>query len=121
MRDECRIERPGLPVLDQVTLKLIPGPSTVLYQGKCRVGSSGESGAGEALETIKHAGERQIYEVSLVISVPVAVRGVRVDDRVVITSSPLDPEVTGRNFLVQGVTAKSHATARRLVCREMTA
>lgn len=87
---------------------------TAVYTGPCRVKPSGNQAG-----TVEAAGQ----DVSLwpfVVSVPMAVTTVLVDDLVTVSTSTLDPQLVGKVFRVKYVEMGSHVTARRLGCEVRT-
>jgi hypothetical protein len=113
MADACSIATPGSgePVLDPNTGQLTYPGSTAGYTGKCRIRPVSESAVA--------AGERLIVLTRYVVSIPMSADA-KVDDRVTVTSSVLDPSLAGRVFRVVGVARGTHVTARRLDCEEET-
>lgn len=114
MVDSCRIDRPGEPVLDPATGASIT-PTALVYVGSCRVQVT------DFTEARPEAGQRAWTVTRATISVPITVLGVRVGDVVTVTTSSLDPDLTGRSWRVAASVDKTHATARRLLCEEVPA
>lgn len=115
MVDTCLIEhRTGTSALDETTGRYTDTWTTV-YSGKCRI---------QARDVIRtptaESGERLVTLKVLTCSVPMSVTGVKVDDRVTVTASALDPDLTNRAFRVADLFHKTHATARRLAIEEIT-
>jgi hypothetical protein len=111
MTDACTIGRPAGQVVDPDT-GAVTDTTTPVYIGACRVKptavQSGESAAGE----------RVIIMRSYVVTVPMAVAGVRVGDVVTVTACPLDPALAGTVLRVRDIAKGSQITARRIVCEE---
>lgn len=115
MTDRCRIERPadGPGPWDPVAKRHTPPVPTTVWAGRCRVQRPALAVAG--LE----AGDRLGSVETVEVQVPVAVSGVDVGDVVVIVASG-DPALVERRLQVRSDPAKTHATARRLRCEEVT-
>lgn len=115
MTDTCTITRPsGTPTLDPDTGDYTGGGTITVYSGACRVKPRISRGPGDQVE----AGERPVQIWPYVVSLPIAATGVEVDDDVMVDSSALDPELTGRGLVVKTIEAGSQITARRLGCVE---
>lgn len=115
MTDTCTITRPsGTPVLDPDTGDYTGGGTTTVYSGPCRVKPRVSRGPGDQVE----AGERPVQVWPYVISLPIDVTGVEVDDLVTVTTSALDAALVGRQLVVKNIEAGSQITARRLGCVE---
>jgi hypothetical protein len=113
MVDTCIIDRKTGSVLDEATGKYIDTYATV-YEGPCRVQDSGL--AGHQVD----AGERPVELQTRTLQVPMAVTGVKVDDRVRITACKLDSDLVDRTFRIADLMHKTHATSRRLPIEEVT-
>lgn len=117
MVDTCRITRPGTgdPVRDPDTGELVPPPTVVVYEGKCRIKT--EVAAVEQFQS----GERQVNVVRFVCSVPVseATKDIRIGNRVEVLTSLLDPGLPGKEFIVGAGFVGSQITARRLPVDEV--
>lgn len=107
MVDACTIEYVSGTVRDEDAGTSTPTYSA-RYTGKCRVQAT------DTTQNPQDAGEVSWTLQNLIVSVPMSVTGVEVDDRVTITASVLDPDLVGRVFTVGGLAHKTHATARRL-------
>lgn len=112
MVDTCIIDRRSGSVLDEDTGQYVDTYTTV-YSGKCRIQVTDPGGRAA------DAGEQTSQIQSLVLQVPMTVSGVKVDDRVSLTASALDPDLVGRTFRVSDLMHKTHATARRLPVEEV--
>lgn len=112
MVDSCVITRPGSGdrVFDAETGTWSEPPPGTVYAGRCRVQVPALAPRGVDAAQVEWATAR------VVVSIPVAVVGVRPGHTVTITGSLLDPELAGRKVTVLDVPAKSHLTARRLQC-----
>ncbi|PZF98257.1 DUF6093 family protein [Micromonospora deserti] len=114
MVDTCLIRRVTGTSTDPDTGQITPTFSTV-YSGKCRV-QQATANPGDTT-----TGDAELLMVPRVLWLPVASSpDVRAGDRVEMTASVYDPDLTGRRFVVRGEFAKSHATARRLGIEEVT-
>lgn len=110
--DTCTIQHPTGMTENLVTGVGTPTYSTV-YTGPCRV-QGGESASGQDIA------EAHLAVLSPILIVPIEVVGVVEGDVVTITASRHDPELVGRVFRINGPHHKSHATARRFTCTEVT-
>lgn len=116
MVDACTITRPATAHTTDPTTGAVSYASGSLYTGKCRVQML-QGTRGDALE---QATERAISVQDAIVSVPMTVTGLRVDDVVTVTASVLDPDLVGRPYRVTSMTRKTYLTARRLICQEVT-
>ncbi|PRY56442.1 DUF6093 family protein [Glycomyces artemisiae] len=114
MVDTCTIRRPTGTVTDPVTAE-VTTTYDVLYSGqKCEVQSKGYWGeAREVAEAFKNV-------LALEVKLPIAVLGLNVDDEITVDASVHEPDLVGRVFHLKDLSHKSHATARRVLCREVT-
>lgn len=114
MVDACVIERLAGQTFDETSGTYVDTWSEV-YAGKCRVQAQDvlrvpEEQAGEQLYVLRRA----------TLSVPMSVTDVRVDDRVTVTASALDPDLANRVYRVTDLAHKTYLTARRLPIEEVT-
>lgn len=114
MVDTCTVTRLAGEVTNEDTGVVTPTTSTV-YTGRCRVQQS-QLGADS---TPADPGEAYVRVVAFEVQLPMSVVGVRVQDVITITASPLDPDLVGRAFNVLGLAHKTHATARRIQVQEV--
>lgn len=115
MVDACTIRRPsGTGTTDPVTG--VPSQSyTTLYTGKCRVQQQ------VAIARPHDVGEDKVWLVRFDLQLPMATSaGLEVGDRVTITTSVNDPDLTGRVFAVNELAHKTEATSRRIGIIEVT-
>jgi hypothetical protein len=113
MVDACTITREVGRTTDPdtgVTTKTL----TQLYSGKCRVQQPGRMARPEQV------GEAQVYQLLVDVQLPMSVTGLAVGDVVTITASSLDGDLVGRHFWLKDLAHKSHMTARRVGCEEVT-
>jgi hypothetical protein len=115
MQDACTIIRDAGTTYDPVTGYPTPA-TTEVYTGKCRV----QLGALGASASSRDVGEAALLLLRLDVQLPMSVAGVRVGDVVEVTASAHDPDLPGRRFRVRDLFHKTHATARRLGCEEIT-
>ena len=118
MVDACSVTRAGAdaaafnPATGGYTQ---PDPVDV-YAGKCRVQVT------DALnEQTPEYGGREVTLQQAIVSVPIDATGIQVGDVVTITAANYDPELVGVTYRVLAIHRKTHATARRLRCEEVTA
>jgi hypothetical protein len=115
MADACTIRRAsGSGTTDPVTG--VPSQAyTTLYTGKCRVQQQ------VAIARPHDVGEDKVWLVRFDLQLPMATSaGLEVGDRVTITASVADPDLTGRVFMVNELAHKSEATSRRVGIIEVT-
>jgi hypothetical protein len=115
MADACTIRRAsGSGTTDPVTG--VPSQTyTTLYTGKCRVQQQ------VAIARPHDVGEDKVWLVRFDLQLPMATSaGLEVGDRVTITASVADPDLTGRVFMVNELAHKSEATSRRVGIIEVT-
>jgi hypothetical protein len=115
MADACTIRRAsGSGTTDPVTG--VPSQTyTTLYSGKCRVQQQ------VAIARPHDVGEDRVWLVRFDLQLPMATSaGLEVGDRVTITASVADPDLTGRVFMVNELAHKTEATSRRVGIIEVT-
>lgn len=111
MQDACTINRPDTTgVLDEDTLQYVTTAGAEVYEGPCRVKPRDNE------DRVVHAGEQPVSLWPYIVSVPMSVTAVALDDLVTITGSDLDPALVGLVLRVRQVLAGTHLTARRLGC-----
>lgn len=115
MVDTCTIGTPGAASFDSNTGTYTPPIITPVYTGKCRVQVVDSLNAGTP-----EVGERELTIQNLILQVPISATGIQVGHVAEITAAALDPELVDRRYQVVATHAKTHATARRLQCREVT-
>lgn len=114
MVDACTITRSaGNAGLNEVTGRTVPRATTV-YSGPCQVQVP------DTQPQTPEVGERTATVQRLTVKIPVSVTGVRVGDRVTLTTAALDGDLAGRTYRVAGLHDKTYATSRRLACEETT-
>lgn len=113
MGDACTVQRSsGSDTTNPVT-GVGTTTYTTLYTGKCRVQQNSVTGSRHDI------GQDSTLTQPFIVSVPTAVTGLKVGDRVTITSAA-DADLVGRVFLVGAVVHKANLTARRLGVEEIT-
>lgn len=109
MLDACTIDHPlGEPEFDEGDDAYVT-PVSELYAGACKVKPNGTDRQVEA------AGE-SVTLWPFIVSLPMSVEDVEVDDIVTVTASALDPSLVGLELRVRQVAQGSFVTARRLGC-----
>lgn len=86
-----------------------------LYTGVCRF----QAGAGSVART-EDVGEAYLRLLRVEVQLPMSVTGLEVGDEVTCTASVHDADLPGRRFLIRDLAHKTHATARRIRCEEVT-
>jgi hypothetical protein len=111
MTDTCTIAE-GDQVYDPVTDSYVPADGATRYAGACTV--TARDNADRQVE----AGAETVSLWPIIVSVPMSVTTVQVDDVVTVTESRLDAALVGARFRVRQVPTGSFLTARRLGCEE---
>lgn len=110
MQDSCTITAGAAEqVYDPGTDAYVTPAGASRYSGACRVKPQD---AGREVE----AGAETVSLWPFLVSIPMSVTGVELDDLVTITASPLDPSLVGLVLRVRQVAQGSHLTARRIAC-----
>lgn len=104
MRDTCTIRRVTSTTTDDFSGNVTPTYAT-LYTGKCRVQQSTPTA------TRVDAGQDSVLLLALTVQLPMSATGLQVGDQITIDTS-IDPDLTGRVFLVESLAHKTDATAR---------
>jgi hypothetical protein len=107
MVDACTIDRPGVPATDPTTGVVTPALTTV-YMGVCKVQGL------DPQERTREAGGYIFTVQRYRVDVPVGAYSPEVGDLVTITSSTLDPYLSGP-LRVVALLHKTFATAYRLM------
>lgn len=116
MADTCVITRAGEgPVFDPSTGTYTDAAGGPVYDGPCRVQVTDSLNA-----RTPEAGGDLVTVQQLVLQVPVAATGVKVGDVATLITAKHDPDLINRKYRVVATHAKTHATARRLQCEEIT-
>lgn len=111
--DTCTIRRVIGTTTDPNSGVVTPTYSTLYTGQRCRVQQRAEA-------TPAEAGEAHLEILPVEVQLPMAVVGLAVDDEIVVTASAHDADLVGRVLLVRSLAHKTHATARRVGCRERT-
>ena len=110
MVDACTItRRTGLGAINETTGQYTPTSSTI-YTGACRVKPRDNA------DRVAQYGQEVVSFWPYVVSVPISVSTVDLDDVVTITASALDSSLVGLSLRVREVLSGTHLTARRLSC-----
>lgn len=113
MVDACTIERKTGESTSTTTGAVTP-TYTTLYTGKCRI----QQRSTEA--RVEDNAEQYDRMLRLEVQLPMAVTGLKVDDRVTVTASVYDADLVGRQVWIRHLFHKTHATARRVVAEELS-
>lgn len=112
MTDECVITRAGAAAFDESDGSWSPAAGVTIYDGPCRVKEFGETqGSRVVIGSIDESLSRYV------VTVPVSVIDVAVDD-VITVGSTVDEALDGRVFVVVAVPAKSWPIDRDLLVEE---
>lgn len=117
MQDTCTVTRPGdgAPVFNESTGKYDPPAPVTLYAGKCRVQVP------NVAESVQDSGDRAWTVQDALVMLPVVgSESIAVGNTVRIDSCALDADLVGAKYTVTALHHKSHATARRLRCKEVS-
>lgn len=116
MVDACTITGGGgEPAWDDSAGEWTTSAGSTVYAGKCRVQVP------NVAEQNADAGEREWTIQAAIVSLPVAgSEAVQVGHVITITDCPWDVSLEGVTFRVTAEHRKTHATARRLRCEELT-
>jgi hypothetical protein len=113
MVDTCVISRRGTTgAFNETTGAYDVGASTEIYAGPCRVKPRDNA------DRVVQYGEQAVSFWPYIVSVPMSVTNVGLNDIVTITASELDPALFGLSLRVREVLVGTHLTARRLSCEE---
>jgi hypothetical protein len=112
MVDTCVISRSSGSGTFNETTGAYSGSSTEVYAGKCRVKPRDNA------DRVVQYGQEAVSFWPFIVSVPMSVTTVALDDVVTITDSALDPALFGLSLRVREVLSGTHLTARRLSCEE---
>jgi hypothetical protein len=107
MVDTCTITRAAQGTFNETTLVYDSNTSTTVYTGKCRVKPRDNA------DRVVQFGQEAVSLLPYVVSVPMSVEGVAIDDLVTVTNSVLDPELVGKVLRIRQTFVGSHITARR--------
>ena len=113
MVDACTITRVTGRTTDTTTGEVTDTTST-LYTGACRVQQQTADARREDV------GEDRLLLLRIEVQLPMSVTGLQVGDRITITASAHDADLLGRVFRAHDLAHKTHATARRVQCLEVT-
>ncbi|TBL44245.1 hypothetical protein EYA84_02035 [Verrucosispora sp. SN26_14.1] len=113
MADECLIRRRTGKATDPVTAVVTPTYATV-YEGRCRVQQPTSAAREET------PGQAVLLMLRFELQVPVSAVGIAADDEVLLTKAAHDPDLLNREFVVRGLSHKSHPVMRRVEVEERT-
>ncbi|WP_432050309.1 DUF6093 family protein [Verrucosispora sp. NA02020] len=113
MADECLIRRRTGEATDPTTGEVTPTYATV-YEGRCRVQQPTSAAREET------PGQAMLLMLRFELQVPIAATGIAADDEVLLTASAHDPDLLGREFVVRGLSHKTHPVMRRVEVEEPT-
>lgn len=113
MVDTCRIVRVTNGAVDENTGRIAQAEQ-VIYEGVCRMQNQ------RAQSRAEEVGEDRPLLLPLEVQLPMTVTYLRVGDRITITASLNDDDLTGRTFQLRDLAHKTEATARRVRVEEVT-
>ena len=113
MVDACTITRGNdTQTFDPETGEYVTTPGATVYTGPCRVKPRDNS------DLVVEVGGQNVTLLPYIVSVPIEAVVFKVDDRVTVTASQLDPSLVGLKLRVKETIAGSHLSARRLGCEQ---
>ncbi|MGC5033075.1 DUF6093 family protein [Micromonospora sp. DT229] len=113
MVDECVVRRRTGAVTDPDTAVVTP-EYTVVYVGKCRIQQPTSAAREES------PGQAVLLMLRFELQVPISAVGIAADDEVLLTASQFDPDLVDREFVVRGLSHKTHPVMRRVEIEERT-
>lgn len=114
MTDACTIVREGEPVYDPDTNEVEVSTEEV-YAGRCRVQVT------DSLDVrVVDFGGQAVNTSRVTVAIPVGSAQVAPEDVVTITAAAHNDQLVGKVYRVEGAPEKTHATAIRLRCQEVT-
>jgi hypothetical protein len=117
MVDACTITRKVSEVTDSDTGVVTPTYTTI-YTGVCRVKQRSQTGVVGGRP--KDVGEAYNLLLAIELQLPNSVPTINAEDRVTITASVHDPDLVGRVFHIRGLSHRTHGSAKRYPCFEIT-
>lgn len=114
MVDECTVRRRTGETTDPLTGEVAPTYAVILTGQKCKVQTRGNWGES------RDVGEAARVILSLEVHFPITVVALEVRDEITIDAAVHDPDLVGRVLRVKDLHHKSFATARRVMCQEVT-
>lgn len=114
MVDRCTVRRVTGKTTNTSTGEVTPTYAVVMTNQACKVQARGNWGES------RDVGEANLVILSIEVHFPVAITSIDTRDEITIDASVHDPDLVGRVFRVRDIHHKSFATARRLMCQEVT-
>lgn len=114
MVDTCTVRRPIGETTHPDTGAVTTAYETLLTDQKCEVQSRGYWGES------RDVGQANLIVLVLEVKFPISVLGLNVEDEITMTAAVHEPDLVGRVFRLKDLSHKSYATARRVLCREVT-
>ena len=114
MVDTCTVRRITGETTHPTTGAVTPVYTVALAGQKCKVQLRGNWG--EA----RDVGEANLVVIPVEVHFPITVVGLETRDEITIDASVHDPDLVGRVLRIKDLHHKSYATARRVVCQEVT-
>lgn len=115
MVDTCTIAAgAATEVYDEATDTYVTPTGSLRYSGACKVKPR------DNVDRVVEAGAQTLSIWPYVVSVPMSVTTVELDDVITVTACPLDPALVGTRLRVRQATTGTYLTARRLGCEEQS-
>jgi len=114
MVDACTVRRVTGEATHPTTGAVTPTYSVILAGQKCKVQTRGNWGES------RDVGEAALVILSIEVHFPITVVALQTRDEITIDASVHDPNLVGRVLRVKDLHHKSYATARRVMCQEVT-
>lgn len=115
MVDACDIRGEATGATDPDTGEWSETPGALLYSGKCRVQVQDS-----LMPQTPDYGGGEVTLQRTVVSIPATSASIPVGAVVTMTAAVHDPALVGVTYTVTAEHKKTHATARRLMCEEVT-
>lgn len=112
MVDTCTITRKTGTATDLQT-GVVSSTTETIYAGRCRVQQHGR------LSRPTTVAEAYVFQTAYELQLPMTAVDIAINDVVVVNTSVLDPDLTGRNYWVRELAAKTHGTSRRIGIEEV--
>lgn len=114
MVDACTVRRRTGETTDLSTGAVTPTYDVILAGQSCKVQTRGNWGES------REVGEAALVVLSIEVHFPIAVVALETRDEITVDVAVYDPDLIGRVFRVKDLHHKSYATARRVMCQEVT-
>lgn len=114
MVDTCTITADVPLVYDEESDTYVTPAGSLRYSGPCKVKPR------DNVDRVVEAGAQTVSIWPYVVSIPMSVTTVELDDVITVTACPLDPALVDTRLRVRQATTGTYLTARRLGCEEQS-